>query len=42
MTFNSVGGTWGLGGTADVVQYAISKKKRLIHINPTDRTVEER
>lgn len=32
----------GLGGTGDVVQYAIAKKKRVVHINPTDQTVSEK
>jgi hypothetical protein len=32
----------GLGGTADVVEYAVTKKKRVIHINPTNRTVTEK
>ena len=29
----------GLGGTADVVGYCISRKRPVIHINPIDRTV---
>jgi hypothetical protein len=32
----------GLGGTADIVNYAIARKKRVIHINPTDRAVTEK
>src|SRR6266568_8963377 len=32
----------GLGGTGDVVQYAITKNKLVIHINPTDQTVSEK
>jgi hypothetical protein len=31
----------GLGGTADIVRYAVGQGKRVIHINPTDRTVTE-
>jgi hypothetical protein len=30
----------GLGGTADVVEYAIRQKKRVIHLNPVTRAVE--
>lgn len=29
----------GLGGTGDVVQYALSKHKKVIHIDPVKRTV---
>lgn len=29
----------GLGGTADIVQYALAKNRRLIHIDPVGRTV---
>ncbi len=29
----------GLGGTADIVRYASDRKKRVLHINPVDRTV---
>jgi hypothetical protein len=29
----------GLGGTADVVEYALSKRKRVLHINPATRHV---
>ncbi len=29
----------GLGGTADVVKYAVQLGKRIVHINPMDRTV---
>jgi hypothetical protein len=32
----------GLGGTADVVEYAISKGKRVVHINPVDKSVAEK
>jgi hypothetical protein len=32
----------GLGGTADIVKYAFTQKRRLIHINPEDRTMVER
>jgi hypothetical protein len=31
----------GLGGTADIVQYALAQKKPVIHINPTARTSTE-
>lgn len=31
----------GLGGTADIVCYAQHEKKRLIHLNPYERTVTE-
>jgi hypothetical protein len=29
----------GLGGTADIVHYAIAKRKRIVHINPAARSV---
>jgi hypothetical protein len=32
----------GLGGTADVVQYAFTKKKPVVHINPANRTVTQK
>jgi len=31
----------GLGGTGDVVEYARSKKKRIVHINPVTQEVSE-
>ena len=31
----------GLGGTADVVQYAQDKRKKIIHLNPTTREVHD-
>jgi hypothetical protein len=30
----------GLGGTADVVAYAVRQKKRVVHLNPVTRTIE--
>lgn len=30
----------GLGGTADVVEYAARRKKKILHLNPLTRTVE--
>lgn len=31
----------GLGGTADVVQYSLDRKKRVVYINPVDRQLRE-
>lgn len=30
----------GLGGTADVVEYALRQKKPVVHLNPVTRTIE--
>jgi hypothetical protein len=30
----------GLGGTADIVEYALGKSKRVIHLNPITKTIE--
>jgi hypothetical protein len=30
----------GLGGTADVVEYAVRRKKKILHLNPLTQTVE--
>jgi len=32
----------GLGGTADAVKYAREQKKRIVHINPITRQIEEK
>ena len=31
----------GLGGTADIVQYALEKNKKVVHFNPISKTVTE-
>lgn len=31
----------GLGGTADIVEYTKQQNKKVIHINPVDRTISE-
>jgi hypothetical protein len=32
----------GLGGTADIVRYAVDQNKRVVHINPANRSVAEK